>query len=139
MKNVIAKLQKCRDDTVNEFCEDMYARRPDVTLIKFHSKEDGLERVRQLDSIIKFLSVNNEDTTRPITVIELAAVMLAAPRIQGECVCEVVFDDDAGRRINMECAVTMVDGVPHARQWKPKFSVIKIMNRFWQKVRFWYL
>lgn len=61
-----------------------------------------------------------QDRAGLCTVKELAAEMLNGPRIHGECVCELAFVDAQGRRINMECAVTEVDGVPHARKWSPK-------------------
>ena len=71
-----------------------------------------------------------EDTTGLCTVRQLAAEMLNGPRICGECVCELAFTDDAGRMINIECAVTFVDGVPHARRWVPKFSMTRMLNRW---------
>lgn len=72
------------------------------------------------------------DRTGLCTVRELAAEMIKAPRISGECVCELAFTDDDGRRINFECAVTLVDGVPYARQRAPIFREGKMtFDEFW--------
>lgn len=71
-----------------------------------------------------------EDTAGLCTVRQLAAEMLNGPRIGGECVCELMFIDGAGRRINIECAVTAVDGVQHARGWVPKFNITRMLDRW---------
>lgn len=83
--------------------------------------------------MIQEAMAHGEDTTGLCTVRQLATYMLNGPRVCGECVCELVFTDDAGRRINIECAVTMVNGVPHARQWRPKFSIRRILSR-WRRL-----
>lgn len=51
------------------------------------------------------------------TIQELAKDMIAAPPIDGDYVCEIAFTDDEGQKINIECAVTFVDGIPKAKQW----------------------
>ncbi|MFA6904320.1 MAG: hypothetical protein WC236_14695 [Gallionellaceae bacterium] len=86
--------------------------------------------MKAINPIIQYAIDHGKDTTGLCTVRELAEEMLNSRRIAGECVCELAFTDEAGRRINMECAVTMVDGVPHARQWKPKFSITRLINRW---------
>lgn len=62
-----------------------------------------------------------EDRTGLCAVRDLAAMMLASPRIAGECVSELSSVVD-GKRINVEVAVTIVDGVSTARSLNPKFS-----------------
>ena len=65
-----------------------------------------------------------EYTTGLTTVRQLARIMIDGCRVDGECVCEMFFVLD-GKRINMEFAVTSVDGVQYARQWKPRFNFSK--------------
>jgi hypothetical protein len=55
MNEIIAAVQKCRDDIARTECEDMYIKYPDGQLVMVHSKEDGRERVNNLDSIIERL------------------------------------------------------------------------------------
>jgi hypothetical protein len=103
-------------------------------------------RMQPINSQIADAIARGDDTTGLCTVRQLVAEMLNAPRIGGECVCELAFTDELGRMINIECAVTFVDGVPHARQWVPNplAEIAKIRNReadfainqtLWQKMK----
>jgi hypothetical protein len=64
-----------------------------------------------MNLMIKEAMDSGEDATGLCTVRQLAAEMLSQPTIDGKHICELSFIDEIGRRINIECVITKVDGI----------------------------